>query len=626
MLAMKRLKCFLIMCWILVYGFLSIPSFAGTTQYSYDSLNRLIKVEHADGTTIEYTYDEAGNRLSKKTTMSNLIPNIPSNPSPSDSAAGVPLNAILSWTGGDSDAGDTVTYDVYWGTANPPVTKASSNQSETSVDPGSLTPGTTYYWKIVAKNQHGASIEGPIWNFTTAVKSTADLSLTLSDSPDPVSIGTNLTFALGVTNSGPDEATAVTLSDPLPAGTTFVSATASQGSCTQSAGMVVCNLGALASGASASVSVVVSPTVANSLTNTAVLAAHETDPNPTNNTASAATTVSRLPTVTLVATDPQASEQVGNRGQFTVYRTGDTSKYLTVKYTVSGTAANGTDYARLPGSVTIPARSASAAVSVSPVNDALFEGDETVLLSLQPNASYLMGTPNSATVVIADNDLPAVTITATDGAAKEAGQDPGQLRIVRTGSTLAPLVVYYTVSGTATGGSDYLSLSGSLNFAAGVSSETLAISPLDDQEYEGSETVVVTLVANLAYTLGSSKSATVTLADDDLPVVTVAATDSQASEPGTDKGQFTISRTGNTGKSLTVKYTLSGTAINGTDYTGLWTTVTLAAGRSSATITVAPRDDRIKEGEETVQLTVAPGTSYRVGAPESAVVSIADND
>jgi len=96
----------------------------------------------------------------------NQPPYTPYNPSPSNHATGVSIYADLSWSGGDPDAGDTVTYDVYFGVSpSPPL--VSSGQSATTYDPGTLSYGTTYYWKIVAKDNHGASTTGPVWDFTT---------------------------------------------------------------------------------------------------------------------------------------------------------------------------------------------------------------------------------------------------------------------------------------------------------------------------------------------------------------------------------------------------------------------------------------------------------------------------
>ena len=81
----------------------------------------------------------------------------------------------------------------------------------------------------------------------------ADLSITKSDSPDPVSSGQQLTYTIGVHNSGPSGATGVTVTDTLPGGVTYNSATPSQGSCSHSSGTVTCNLGAVANGANATV-------------------------------------------------------------------------------------------------------------------------------------------------------------------------------------------------------------------------------------------------------------------------------------------------------------------------------------------------------------------------------------
>jgi hypothetical protein len=93
-------------------------------------------------------------------------PNIPSAPTPPDCATNIPINATLSWSGGDPDSDDTVTYDVYFGLSSSPP-KIESNQSHTSYDPSLLENGTTYYWKVVAWDSTNYSSSGPIWRFTT---------------------------------------------------------------------------------------------------------------------------------------------------------------------------------------------------------------------------------------------------------------------------------------------------------------------------------------------------------------------------------------------------------------------------------------------------------------------------
>ncbi|MBA7494122.1 hypothetical protein ES702_04695 [subsurface metagenome] len=97
----------------------------------------------------------------------NLPPNTPSDPSPVDGATDQSINVDLSWTGGDPDS-DPVTYDVYFkandSNFGEPV---SPGQSGTTYDPGTLGYDTHYYWKIVATDDHGASTEGPVWDFIT---------------------------------------------------------------------------------------------------------------------------------------------------------------------------------------------------------------------------------------------------------------------------------------------------------------------------------------------------------------------------------------------------------------------------------------------------------------------------
>ncbi len=96
----------------------------------------------------------------------NHNPNAPNSAYPSNGSTEIPLKINLSWAGGDPDIEDTVTYDVYFGTATPPL-KVASNLTTTTFNPGPLWYNTTYFWKIIAWDNHHASTSGPIWKFTT---------------------------------------------------------------------------------------------------------------------------------------------------------------------------------------------------------------------------------------------------------------------------------------------------------------------------------------------------------------------------------------------------------------------------------------------------------------------------
>ena len=100
----------------------------------------------------------------------NHPPAQPSGPDPVNSAENQDTTLTISWSCSDPD-GDTLSYDVYFGTnSNPSL--VSANQSQRNYNPGTLSPGTTYYWKIAAKDNHGGLTMGPIWHFTTVIQGT----------------------------------------------------------------------------------------------------------------------------------------------------------------------------------------------------------------------------------------------------------------------------------------------------------------------------------------------------------------------------------------------------------------------------------------------------------------------
>ncbi|MCC6195907.1 MAG: hypothetical protein IT518_15715 [Burkholderiales bacterium] len=135
-----------------------------------------------------------------------------------------------------------------------------------------------------------------------------------------------------------------------------------------------------------------------------------------------------LPTVTITATDANASEIGPDPGVFTFTRTGPTTFDLTVGYSIGGTAGSGVDYAGLTGSVIILAGQATATVAITPITDSLGEGDETVTLTINASpATYVVGAPASATVTI------------TPGA--DGASDPGETVIL----TIAPNPTAYLV-------------------------------------------------------------------------------------------------------------------------------------------------------------------------------------
>ncbi len=169
-----------------------------------------------------------------------------------------------------------------------PITPTNSGNFVGGIWTGSvavLAPATNMWLRA----DDGAGYSGTSTPFI--VEAFTDLAVTMAVAPDPVLVSSNLTWMATVTNLGPDRATGVLLTDPLPPGTTFVSANASQGTCTQIAGIVTCSFGVLSNQAGATASIVVTPAAEGILTNVVTISSDGTDNNPANNVATAISTV-----------------------------------------------------------------------------------------------------------------------------------------------------------------------------------------------------------------------------------------------------------------------------------------------------------------------------------------------
>jgi uncharacterized repeat protein (TIGR01451 family) len=219
-------------------------------------------------------------------------------------------------------------------------------------------------------------------SFQVVVTSMADLQVTKEvqgDASAPVGPGDTITYTLVISNSGPDAATGVVVTDTLPPEVTFVSADTTQGSCTEQEGTVLCDLGAIDAGAAVTVTFVVSvsePSVTGSLVNVAWATAMERDPDPYNNADAA---------YTLVAPPPLAIGKMADResviaGERIIYTVTITNARPTTPITVTvvdtfgdpaalaGVAYDG-DCAWTPGSAvitcTVPNVAFNAAVSLT---------------------------------------------------------------------------------------------------------------------------------------------------------------------------------------------------------------------------------------------------------------------
>jgi len=132
----------------------------------------------------------------------NLPPNPPKPIHPYDNQTDIPVNTTLTWIGGDPDPDDTLTYDVYLGTTNPPPLIYKQNTT-TYTPPDPLAFSTTYYWKIVARDNHFAETSSPTWCFTTHLNQPPNEP----DTPSPAdnTTGVDINTILSWTGGDPDD-------------------------------------------------------------------------------------------------------------------------------------------------------------------------------------------------------------------------------------------------------------------------------------------------------------------------------------------------------------------------------------------------------------------------------------
>jgi len=136
------------------------------------------------------------------TCVANNPPNEPSFPIPDDGTDNVSITTNLLWTGGDPD-GDSVTYDVYLDTnPNPSTLVCDDVSSDFCNPPDDLQYGEQYYWKVIARDEHGSTTTGPIWDFTTVNDPFPEDEFVITAQTDNQGTSSSTQFTIPTTGGG----------------------------------------------------------------------------------------------------------------------------------------------------------------------------------------------------------------------------------------------------------------------------------------------------------------------------------------------------------------------------------------------------------------------------------------
>jgi uncharacterized repeat protein (TIGR01451 family) len=349
-----------------------------------------------------------------------------------------------------------------------------------------------------------------------AVGARNDLAITVMDSPDVVILGNELTYRVIVTNSGPDKATGVVLTNLLPAEVSFLSYATFNGVCSNAGSLVVCALDNLSAGDSARIAIVTRAATPGVFTNFASVVRSEPDGYEPNNTAFAVTTVTGpfIATTNLVFNE---GNNVTNLARIPVRLSTVCPLPVSVNFATSNsTAIAGEDYLATNGVLVFEPGVTSLVINVPIIGDLLDEGMETFFVNLfSPTNGVIAG--GQARLRITDDDFPPSLaiddVTLNEGPSGATNYAEFTVRLSAP-SGLTVSVGFSTADRTAAAPSDYLTTFGTLSFPSGITQRTIRVPVLGDNRFEPAETFAV----GLSNSVGAFLSRPVgigTIRDDD---------------------------------------------------------------------------------------------------------------
>jgi len=278
----------------------------------------------------------------------------------------------------------------------------------------------------------------------------------------------------------------------------------------------------------------------------------------------------------------------------------------------------------------IPPGSTNGTITLTAVQDALDEVDETIIVDISSVTNGTESGTQQVTAVILDDDGPTISInnvTVTEGNTGSTVNANFTVSI----SAASPQIItvdYATADGTATAGSDYVAKSGTVTFPANTTgSQTITVVVNGDNIDEFNETFTVNL-SNPVHATIATGAGTGTITDNDNPPTVAFSVSSSSGAESVSPAILAVALSTASGKTVNVNYAVTGgTATGGgVDYTLASGTLTFAPGVTSQNIPIAIVDDSLNELNETVMVGLSNPTNATLGATTTHTYTIFDND
>jgi Ca2+-binding RTX toxin-like protein len=327
---------------------------------------------------------------------------------------------------------------------------------------------------------------------------------------------------------------------------------------------------------------------------------------------------------------------------FTITRTGDTSAASTVNWSLQGVStgleANDLAGGLAGGQVTFAAGETVQTIVVKAIDDARFEADETFQVVLSNASGATLGTSSVEATLVNDDPLPTLSVAFESGPATEGtgtGGTPYLFTITRSGDVSGASSVSYAVQGGTATANDFVGgvlPAGSVSFAAGETSKTIAIDVNGDVTFEADETFQLVLFNASGATIANGSTGDIVIVNDDaLPIVSIVPTDAQVTEgdSGITLYSFTVTRTGaDTSMTTVVDWAVAGGDMDAADFAGGVLPagqITFAPGETSKIISVPISGDTRFEANETLQVQLT-GITGATGGTLTAQTTILNDD
>jgi hypothetical protein len=253
-----------------------------------------------------------------------------------------------------------------------------------------------------------------------------------------------------------------------------------------------------------------------------------------------------------------------------------------------------------------------------------------LLRVLSPGGNTTATTRSDGTFNVQLIEVPKVSVVVVDSDGAEEGTDSVAFTLTRTGDLTEALTANYTMTGSAQNGSDYGTLSLSVEFPAGEANVTVTVTPIDDNVAEFTESVIFSVAAGLEYTVQTPSTATATIVDNEPATLRLTSgSKTNVFEPlPRDTMSITLSRLGNLAADIfSVELIASGTATDVDDFVFSPNGFAIAPGVVNVPVTISPVNDFLFEGEETVTITIGSGSlDYEIDAQNSVTTRIRDDE